>query len=218
MIFFSAFVRTCKDVLDSSGNYSFWNEHLSSVRHLGRVRGCPFEFLTKTARVSGPWVEPRPSLPSFPLFRLSREFFSDFIPPPFFLIISVMTLTSEPMFQLNVFSLGWAINSNTVRSVACVWVDPTVKPIYSCNDLLVYIDSTEDVISLFEVEFQKQRILSTSEEREVNRRLTCVCRCDERLKSKTEGVTHHTYTSIRLELRKHDSHTLGWTTKQTRNT
>ena len=43
-----------------------------------------FEFLTKVGRVSGPWVEPRPSLPSFPLFLLSREFFSDFFPPFFF--------------------------------------------------------------------------------------------------------------------------------------
>ena len=31
-----------------------------------------------------------------------------------------MTLTPEPMLQLNVCSLGWVINSNTVRSVACV--------------------------------------------------------------------------------------------------
>ena len=31
-------------------------------------------------------------------------------------------LVSEPMFQLNVCSLGWMINSITVRSVACVQV------------------------------------------------------------------------------------------------
>jgi hypothetical protein len=31
-----------------------------------------------------------------------------------------MTLTPEPMLQLNVCSLGWVINSNTVRSVPCV--------------------------------------------------------------------------------------------------
>jgi hypothetical protein len=31
-----------------------------------------------------------------------------------------MTLTPEPMLQLNVCSLGWVINSNTVRSVVCV--------------------------------------------------------------------------------------------------
>ncbi len=31
-----------------------------------------------------------------------------------------MTLTPDPMLQLNVCSLGWVINSNTVRSVACV--------------------------------------------------------------------------------------------------
>ena len=31
-----------------------------------------------------------------------------------------MTLTPDPMLQLNVSSLGWVINSNTVRSVTCV--------------------------------------------------------------------------------------------------
>ncbi len=43
-----------------------------------------------------------------------------FLSPPFFLIISVIALTPEPMFQLNVCSLGWVIDSNTVRSVVCV--------------------------------------------------------------------------------------------------
>jgi hypothetical protein len=33
----------------------------SSIAPMNRI----FEFLTKTARGSGPWVEPRPSLPSF---------------------------------------------------------------------------------------------------------------------------------------------------------
>jgi hypothetical protein len=31
-----------------------------------------------------------------------------------------MTLTPEPMLQPNVCSLGWVINSNTLRSVSCV--------------------------------------------------------------------------------------------------
>ena len=39
----------------------------SSIAPMHRI----FEFLTKAARVSGPWVEPRPSLPSFPLLHLS---------------------------------------------------------------------------------------------------------------------------------------------------
>jgi hypothetical protein len=30
--------------------------------------------------------------------------------------------------------------------------------------------------------------------RELNGRLICECRCDERLKPKDEGSTHHTYT------------------------
>ena len=52
---------------------------------------------------------------------LSREvFFSDFFPFLFLLIISVITLTPEPILQLNVCSLGWVIDSNTLRSVACV--------------------------------------------------------------------------------------------------
>jgi len=38
----------------------------------------------------------------------------------FFLITSVITLTPEPMLQLNVCLLGWVIDSNTVRSVSCV--------------------------------------------------------------------------------------------------
>ena len=32
----------------------------------------------------------------------------------------VITLTPEPMLQVNVCSLGWLIDSNTVRSVSCV--------------------------------------------------------------------------------------------------
>ncbi len=31
---------------------------------------------------------------------------------------------------------------------------------------------------------------------ELNRKITCVCRCDERLKAKVEGSTHLTYSSI----------------------
>ena len=52
--------------------------------------------------------------------RWVREvFFSDFF-PLFFLIISVITLTPEPMLHRNVCSMGWVIDFNTVRSVACV--------------------------------------------------------------------------------------------------
>ena len=32
--------------------------------------------------------------------------------------------------------------------------------------------------------------------RELNRRLTCECRCDERLKDTTEGSTHLVYTGL----------------------
>ena len=67
MISFSAFVWTCKDVLNSLGNYFFWNEHLNSVSEPPRtgwkVSSQPFEILTKATRVSGPWVAPTPSLP-----------------------------------------------------------------------------------------------------------------------------------------------------------
>ncbi len=41
MIWFSVFVRTCKDVLNSPGNYFFWNEHLNSASRLERAwLGC----------------------------------------------------------------------------------------------------------------------------------------------------------------------------------
>jgi hypothetical protein len=50
----------------------------SSIAPIHRI----FEFLTKAARVSGPWVEPRPSPPSFPLLRCLVIFFHFF--PSFF--------------------------------------------------------------------------------------------------------------------------------------
>ena len=66
MFSFSAFVRPCKDGLNSSGNYFFRNEHLNSASSLERVGGCPhkpFEFLTKATRVSGRWFVPTSALP-----------------------------------------------------------------------------------------------------------------------------------------------------------
>ncbi len=110
------------DVLDSSGNYFFWDEHLSSVSRLERVRGCPHNLSSSWQRQQGCLVlglnRDLPSLPSHCSGCLVNFFLIS--PPPFFLIVSVMTLTPESMLQLNVCSLGWVINSNTVRSVACV--------------------------------------------------------------------------------------------------
>jgi hypothetical protein len=48
------------------------------------------------------------------------DFFSDFSPFLLLLIISVITLTPEPMLHLNVCLLGWVIDSNMLFSVSLV--------------------------------------------------------------------------------------------------
>ena len=53
MISFSAFVRTWKDVLDSSVNYFFWNEHLNSASRLERVGGCSHNLSNSWQRQQG---------------------------------------------------------------------------------------------------------------------------------------------------------------------
>ena len=74
--------------------------------------------------------------PFLPIARLSRKvFLSYFFPFLFFLIISVITLTPDPMLHLNVCSLGWVIDSN----------DPVVKSIYRCN---VFLWNKEGILLL----------------------------------------------------------------------
>jgi hypothetical protein len=55
MISFSAFVWTCKDVLNSPGNFFFWNEHLNSVTASNELVGVLTTFRVPDKVNKGVW-------------------------------------------------------------------------------------------------------------------------------------------------------------------
>ncbi len=106
MISFSAFVRPCKDVLNSPVNYFFWNEYLNSASRLERVGGCPhnlssswqrrvffWEFATNKPGESS--MSPTPSLQSVGLGdRVQHSSFCGFY-------MLVICWTDQPVNRLN---------------------------------------------------------------------------------------------------------------------